>query len=793
MLQNYLLTAWRNLYKNKLFSFINVFGLALSVSLAIAILAHVLDIMRYDSFHPEKEKIYRVISNIKSGTSGEWTLASTPLPLAAMLSKRDDVFDAVVSLYPCEIADATAEDDKPISVTGVFTQNAFFDVFGFDLISGSKKMVLSKPSEIVISQPAAERIFGHINVVGKYLTLGKLGRFEITGVLRKPNAKSHINFDVLISSNAIANLEANKILPARSEKWDSFEFAYTYVRLGKHHSRSDLDFELQSISSEINRPGNSGSLALRPQSLTSITPTSDDLYRDIGSGVTWGKMMAEVGVAMVIVLSACFNYTNLSIARALTRMKEIGLRKVVGATRFQIFSQYNIEAVLVAFIALFFAQIMLALLVELDVFDQSSYLSLDATSIFAMLLMTVLIGLLAGTLPAWILSSFKAVRLLKNVVSEKLVAGLTLRKILIVFQFSISLIILIFMVTFHSQFSFMAEVDPGYRMSGILSVPCGVKSYETLSTKLKQLGEVEQVSASSDQFGRYPSGRVSVSTERSADKRFDINYYFVNRDVIPVSGLTLVAGTNFPEHESAIEAEVIINEKAGELLGFKNPYDAIGQHISLQDSLDVSVSGVVRNFYNEGVGISYRPLVLRHKIGSYHNVNIVVTPGNDSLVVAKIEKAWKEIYPDQAFTYVWLKKQHDERHADMGSIDLLGFLAFMAISIASLGLLGLVVYTVETKRKEISIRKINGANVSQLILLLSRGFLMMIAISGCIGVPVAVIGGELFLMNFVNRVSVGLLNPLLSFMALFLLGLSMILTQTYYASRENPAKNLRNE
>jgi putative ABC transport system permease protein len=272
-----------------------------------------------------------------------------------------------------------------------------------------------------------------------------------------------------------------------------------------------------------------------------------------------------------------------------------------------------------------------------------------------------------------------------------------------------------------------------------------------------------------------------------------MNYYFIDGAVIPLSGLTLVAGNNFPQESPVHEHQLIINQKAAEVLGFETATSAVGETVWIEDSVELTIVGVVRDFYNEGVGNTVRPLALRNKAGSYNTLHLSITQSAEATVVADIEKAWKKIYPDRPFNYVWLRKQHEERHAEMGSVSVLGFLAFMAVTIASLGLLGLVVYTVETKRKEISIRKIIGASVRQLMILLSKGFAVLILISGAIAIPVSYVLSELFLWNFANRIQFALWIPAVSFFFLLTIGLSMILSQTYKASSENPVKNLRSE
>jgi putative ABC transport system permease protein len=273
-----------------------------------------------------------------------------------------------------------------------------------------------------------------------------------------------------------------------------------------------------------------------------------------------------------------------------------------------------------------------------------------------------------------------------------------------------------------------------------------------------------------------------------------MDFYYVDEGMIALSGLTMVAGTAYAHEPRVEEKEIIINEKALVALGFKTPFDAVAQVVYIEDTVQVLIAGVVKDFYNAGVGNAIRPLMLRQREGKHSVMNILVSDNGDRRKIEKdIGEAWTKLYPDKAFSCQWLREEHDRARAEMGSVSLLGFLAFMTIAIACLGLLGLIVYTVETRRKEISIRKIIGASVYHLTYLLSSGFAKLLLLAGGIALPAGYILSEFFLTNFANRITVGAPILLSSFSLLLVIGLLMIGSQTIKAATENPIKHLRSE
>jgi putative ABC transport system permease protein len=395
-------------------------------------------------------------------------------------------------------------------------------------------------------------------------------------------------------------------------------------------------------------------------------------------------------------------------------------------------------------------------------------------------------------MPAWILSSFKPARILKSMSGLKISGNITVRKVLMVFQFTLSLVILIFLAAFYQQFDFMASADMGFERENILSI-AHVGKGDAFRSELMKTPGVEKITSMSANFGGRKTGSTNVALPLDRENSISLDYYFVDDNTVDVMELKILAGKNFESSDNGNEKLILLNETGAKRLGFSNFNDAVNEQLILIDSTELRIAGVFRDFYNEGVGNAIRPMMLRKSDNQLKVMNIKLTAISASTVVPRIETAWKRIYPDRAFSYSLLDSQIESNNDQTATISLLGFLAFMTIVIASLGLLGLVVYTVETRKKEISIRKVVGAGVHQLMSLLSKGFASLLLIAGCIAFPLGYVLCQLFLQNFANRVSIGAGTLLLSFGLLLVIGLLAVLPQTYMASLENPSKNLSSE
>ena len=798
MLKNYFKIAVRNLLKNRLTSFINIFGLGLSMSVGLMIMIRLQDALSYDKFHPLPDRTYRLTSDYNKKNGEHWQMASTPLPLNTALIKETNSIESVVTIYPALNGKATAEG-KEIYIGAAFTEPSFFTIFGFSLAQGNPATALQQPNAIIINKTTAEKFFGSNGAIGKVINMENGTSFIVTGVLNDAPGKSHLNYDAYASYSSIAQIEKDKILPEKSIDWYAFNAAYTYVLLKKGVTKSFLQSKLNTIANELNRNNKDGIAAFHIQSLNKITPGHDYLSNDIGNGGSWMKIYFELGIALLILLAACFNYTNLTIARALTRAREVGIRKIVGAKRSQVFAQYIFESVLLSLLSLCFAWIILSFIIRYAPFNDDyefipSAFHYNSTFLSWSVAYAIFTGLIAGSAPAWILSAFTPLRVLKNLSTARILGKVSLQKSLIVFQYSLSLVVIIFLFVFYKQFSFMAHAEPGFKKDNVMIVPIHGMNEKIAAQKIANVSGVKSVSATSAKFGKHFSGMnapVWLSNKKDA---LMLNYYYADVTFVPSMKFEVVAGKNFPgASEDSKEQYILLNEKAVHALGFNETYKAVGQKLWLNDTTQAEITGVLKDFNYENAGKAISPLAFRSKNDSYSYLYIGTEGRDKKSLEARVKIALNNSQSLPSVSTSWLDDDLDKSNSQTATISLLGFLGFIALAIATLGLLGLVVYTVEVKGKEISIRKIIGASEKQLVSILSKSFIKLLLIAGLIAMPVGWLLAYIFLQNFSLRTKFGFINVMMCFLFLLIIGLFTIISQTYKAAAANPVRNLRSE
>jgi len=783
MLLSYIKIALRNLRRNQLIAFINIFGLGLAMSVGLMELVIVQDALSYDHFHPYPNRTWRVISNYRQNDGQHWKLASTPLPLRDALAKDTVDIEETVSINPSLQGPATAAG-REFHLNAAFTQPSFFRVFGFTLASGDLQTALQNPGSIVLTAASSKRLFGSADPMGKFISFGKKGQFMVTGVIARSPNKSHIDFEAYAAGPAIL-----------SDDWGECRAAYTYVLTRNTTPPTSL---LNSLAANANSRDKNGRLSFETQPITKISPSPSDIYNDIGRGTAWSKLWTGIDVTLLLLIAACFNYTNLTVSRALTRAKEVGVRKINGARRYQIFVQYIVEACITAFLALGFAWMLFSLIVRYAPFNDGyemvpSSFHYNIPYVLSTLGFAVFTGLLAGAAPAWMLSSFRPLRVLKNLTTAKLFGSIGLQKTLIVFQYSLSLILVIFLSSFYRQFAFLSGKDRGFKKDNIVVVPLDGADKGLVAAAFASTSGVTSVSALSVRFQpRYEGPRGPAWIDNNQKGTINLNYLYADHTFIPAMKIALTAGHNFTSDDST-ERSVIVNTKAARLLGFSTPAAALGKQLWVNDSTKLTIIGVTQDFVYEGAGRPTDPTAFRNKSGASNYLYIDAGHSEKKALTQRLAAAWHRTVPKQPFTATWLDEDIAGMDSQSATLSLLGYLAFMAVTIATLGLLGLVIYSVETRRKEVSIRKVVGASQTQLVRLLSRRFIKLLVIAGAIGLPIGYTLSFLFQMNFADRPGNGLLAAAACYILLLSIGLVTIISQTYAAAKQNPAPALKTE
>lgn len=796
MFRNYLKITIRNLGRQKLFSFINIFGLGLSMSICLLVLLRIKDQVSYDNFHPHAKRTYRITTDITTKEGNHIAFATSPLPLAKTLVQDYSIVESYARLYPLTGHKATA-GKKELAIRTAFTDEGFFNLFGFTLESGDATTVFNDPNSIILSKEMAQKYFGSRNAMGEFISFAGLGDFRVAGVLNNPG-KSHIDFDAYISIAALPVLEKSGKLAANSGDWNYGTIAYTYVLLNEKNTKQQLSKALATISDRLIKQSHlqgKENFAFSTQRLDKIV-LGQEMQYSLGNTGSRSKVITEIVIAFIILLSACFNYTNLSVARSLNRGKEVGIRKVSGAVRLQIFTQFVVESLVISLLSLIVGFVILRLIIDYAPFMAElipANAVIDGSLWIWFILFSLFTGLLAGALPAWILSSFKPVEVLKNLSNIKLFGNNGFRKSLIVAQFALSLVVTIFTLTFSKQFNYMATADPGFNREDIITIPLQGKDYTLLANDIAQLNGVIRVAATSGNPGRGATG-VTLIKAAAGKEPVRVDYFSVDQNFIYNLDLSLLAGNTFPpDVNKDHEQYVLITKKALDILQVKDASEAIGKMVTIDDSVQVQVAGVISDFYYQGLEMPYQPLLLRYRPQDFRFMNIKISADQPAAVAAAIERVWNKHLPKEAFAWGMLKEELYARQRAWSTVSMLGFLAFMAIVIACLGLLGMAIYTTETRRREISIRKVLGAGTAGIIGLLSKNFLKLVIIAGLIAIPVSYVSGFLFLNIFANRISIGIGLPLLCFAGILLLALVTTGTQIYRVATSNPVDSLKND
>lgn len=802
MLKNYFKTAFRNLFRNKSFSLINILGLAAGMAICMLILAITHDLKSYDRFHDKKDRIYRIISDRTSRSSSSF--ATSPLTLHREIVGQSAAVEKGLRIKANFGGDARY-DENILPISGLFAEATFFDFFDFEILYGDPARALVEPYSVVLTEELAERFgFAGRNPVGESLEVGDLGNFQITGVVRNPpSLKTHMRFESLASFSTVKPLEEQELINPSLEDWAFTDNGFNYLLLHENANPASLEPLFEKLSEDRYASMNNYRLDFRLQKLTQITPAFM-LENDISFSLPKVVLYFLGILALIVMLTACFNYTNLSVARALTRAKEVGVRKIVGARRSHLFLQFICEAVLIAVFALVFAWMLLEALVapQFEHLSLNRFLNLEIKGGWALyiqfLLFSLGIGLVAGFLPAIYLSRFQPARVLKSLTNVKVFAGLGWRKALLMLQFVISLVLIISVTVLYQQTDHMLHADYGFDRENIINLRLQGQDIQTIKAEFGALNEVVSISACSviPGIGSNQATRIALLDATEEEDRFT-HQIFVDDQFIDNLQLNVLAGKQLEQTPS--NNQVMINQTGARRLGWANPIDAIGEAFVLDGAIDdggqlVQVVGILEDFPYMGVLRQPESLVLRANSERLLYANLTIQSNDISKTLESIEDKWARLDPVHPVQYSFFDEQVGMAvSAYQDLLKLLGFLAALAIIITCLGLLGISAYSVETRVKEIGIRKVLGASVSRIIWILSKGLFYPLLVAIVVALPVAWYLNSLWLREIAVRISLTAANMSFGILLIALLGAGILVSQSWRIARRNPVEALKYE
>jgi putative ABC transport system permease protein len=806
MIASYIKTSARSLMRNKLFSAINIVGLAISMSVGLLLISFVLDLHSYDQFHKNGKRIYRV-TNVASfkGEQGSHKYSSTSLKTGKLIREKVAGVEEV-AIVRNEFSQDAHIGNHLFPVKGMWADPSFLKMFTFPLVKGNPETALKNPYSVVLTETAAQKLFGNQAALGKSVKFDSLD-YQVTGVIQDIPFFSHIKFEALVSLSTAEQLNKND---NNFASWTNMFGSSVYLMLPDNVSLTTIQSQLDALAKHENLSDNKTDIQLELLPLHNIvvgeTLRSGSMSGTSGPHVPTMVLWILGGLAIIVILSACFNYTNLSIARATRRFKEIGLRKTVGAGKSHIWQQFLSEAILISVTALFLSYfIFLVMRPQLigiaPEMQQMVKLELTPLMVGAFIIFSIVVGVVAGIMPALFFSKVSAIHALGNSASIKVFKNVTLRRALVTIQYTVTLIFITTTAVGYVQYKNILAFDLGFNTENILNIDMQGNKPDVLFKELSEMPEVTALSRSLIVTGVGNAWGGHVKYQDSRDSALVLTNH-VDENYLSLHDYKLIAGTSFKAKPTQTEAvrELIVNQQFLKRFNIGDPEKAIGKEITFNSfsikERKMTIVGVIKDFHYGKVDNLIEPVALMPWTpGDGTVVNAKIQSTDISATRARIETVWKKIDPVHEFRAEFYDEAIEEAYSEFSiMIRIIGFLSFLAISIASMGLFGMVVFTTETRLKEIGIRKVLGASEINLVYMLSRGFLSLLSIAALVALPVTYLFFEKFVLTrFPYHTPVRIAELLVGLLAVLVIVFIMIGSQTIRAASSNPVKVLKSE
>ena len=796
MIRNYIKTAFRSLMKNKGFTALNIIGLAIGLASCLLITLYVVDELSYDKYNVNANRIFRITETVKLN-GNEASYAGTPQPLQEALKQFPEIekttrFFPVNSLFLSPKKFFLRNGDKKIEEKHiVFAESSVFDVFTLPVVNG--KPALDEPNTAVITESAAKKYFDKTNAVGETLTINDTTQYKITAVIKDIPEQSHFNYDFFLSYSSLPE--------SRNSFW-GYSGVHNYVLLKpgadtKKLEAAILDFEYKNYPSSMHTDGNYLKVGLVP--LTDIHLKSTALF-ELGKTGTMQYVYIFSAIAFFILLIACVNFMNLSTARSSNRAKEIGVRKILGSARKYLVAQFLTESIMLTLGATVIA-VLLALMC-MPMFNQvaAKNLSIDWKTFTwllpALIGIVLLVGLLAGLYPAFYLSAFRPIEVLKGKLTKGFKAGF-LRSFLVVFQFAISVFLIIGTIVIFNQLNYIRNKDLGFNRNQVLVIKnvtaLGSKA-KILKDAIKQMPDVVNATMSS----YTPTGTDRKITGMFPQLPIDIKqdvlseFWPVDEDYVNTMGIALESGRNFSSTMASDSTGLIVNQAFVNRFGFKDPLNKpIYRNSTGLETFHII--GVMKDFNFSSLRDKINPVALVYN-EDRGAISARVKTTDMKGLLANVENKWKELLPNQQMDYAFMDEQFDAAYrSEQRSGSIFVAFSFLAILIACLGLFGLAAYAAEQRYKEIGIRKVLGASAGRIVGMLSIDFVKLVFIAILIASPLAWLAMNKWLQDYAYRVNMSWWIIVVAGAMAIIVALTTICFQSIKAALANPVDSLRSE
>ncbi len=809
MIKNYLKIAYRNLTRNKFISFINLFGLTIGLTCCLLITCYILNELSYDKYNEQADNIYRVTRTFKNRDGVVSLKLSTISPPFGYYFPGDfpDIrkMTRLLSNGPTPMR---YEDKKFNEKDIYFADENLFDVFTVKVLKGNPRKALSDPYSIMLTEEMAHKYFGNEDPMDKSIRFNSQFDFKVTGIYKAFPANSHMHPSMLASFNTLRDSTVYGEENLR-RNWGNNSF-FTFLLLPKDYPVESMiaqfpafiDRHMTGEEYEGQTPSKMTSLGL--QKLTDIHLYSHTDYEAEPNGDI-SRVYIFSAIALFILLIACINYMNLSTARSALRAKEIGIRKVIGARKKELIGQFLGESVLLSWLALFAALILtyflLPFLNRVTGQELTFQILLRRQVIIPLLLIPFIVGIVSGIYPALFMSGFQPVKTLKGLFK---VGGssISFRKALVITQFAIGIILIITTVIVFKQLNYIQHKSLGFDKDRVMTLGYSNEvstKYESFRTELLQNTSFKDMTRSS----RIPTGRLLdnmgasvLSGDSLRPVTTDIKYVSADYDFVSTFGIPMAAGRFFSRSYGTDTASFVINESAIGAIGWKSPQEALGKEFKYGD-INGHVIGVIKDFHFESMHQAIVPLVLimlPERRSYFNNLSIKVAGGSMAAAMSYAESTWKKFFPETPFDYVFLDDSFDRLYqAEQRQANLFTAFALVAIFIACLGLFGLSAFSISQRVKEIGVRKVLGADVRTIVLLLSKDFLKLVVLAALLAFPIAWWAMNSWLKDFAYRVSMDWWVFLLAGIVAAIIAFLTVSFQAIKAAIANPVKSLRSE
>ncbi|MFN3851154.1 MAG: ABC transporter permease [Spirosomataceae bacterium] len=807
MIRNYLKIAWRNIQRNKVYSAINIGGLAIGMATCLLITLYVLDEVSYDRYHQKADRIYRIDFDVKFGGQNK-SFATVSDAMGSTLKNDYPFIETFTRFRPIDILVKKGNQSIRESMS-MFVDNSVFEVFDIPLIEGDSKTALKEPFTIVLDEQTAQKYFGKAKALGMAMTIGEKV-YKVTGVMRNIPENSH-----LTGRNMFLSMESSA--DSRANNWLNNNF-FTYLVLKEGTRPEQLQSQFDKVilkymmpqfksvlginsMDEFKKAGNRVALGLTP--LADIHLHSNKFF-ELSPNSSIQYVYIFSAIALFILLIACVNFMNLSTARSVNRAKEVGVRKVMGSARAMLMNQFLSESILMSLIA-FILGLGIATLI-LPFFNDLSAKNLNLSFIQKPLLLpillgfTIFVGLLAGIYPALFLSSFQPISVLKGKLSNTKKGGY-LRSGLVVFQFFASVFLIISTIVIYRQLDFIQKQNIGFNREQVIVINDTNllnKDLESFKNELLQIPDVKSATISA--FLPTPSYRNNTlfwtEGQLGAENGISMQFWEVGYDYTKTLNMQFVAGRDFDKAMSTDSSAIIINETTAKQTGYKNP---IGKKLyaygsNLKDLIPYTIIGVVKNFNYASLRENVASLSMGLAKRPYGMISVRVQSNDFKESIAKIEERWKARASGTPLNYQFLDEAFDSMYRTEQRIGKV-FISFavLAILIACLGLFGLATFTAEQRTKEIGVRKVLGASIWSIVQLLSKDFLKLVCLAFVIASPLAYYAMSTWLKDFAFKTNISPWIFVIAGIITFLIALLTVSYQSIKAALMNPVKSLKTE